>query len=125
MLVSLAELVASRLQPTGFKLLFDVIASQPAPLRIKELGYAFGVREAGLSKFDARVVLEYAGLLAAKLSRGLVSARSVYFILAGVGSARTISYVRATSSISVARSADDKSVISTSAGRRGARMTQG
>ena len=76
--------VAGRLEPAGFKILFDIIASQQAPLRIKELPYAFQAREAGESKLDGRVALEYLGLVAAKLSGDLISPRMVFFGLVGL-----------------------------------------
>jgi dolichol-phosphate mannosyltransferase len=76
--------VAGQLEPTGFKILFDIIASQPKPLRVKELPYAFAAREAGESKLDNRVALEYLGLVASKLSRGLISPRIIFFGLVGV-----------------------------------------
>ena len=76
--------VAASLEPTGFKILFDIIASQPQPLRVKELPYAFAAREAGESKLDNRVALEYLGLVASKLSRGLISPRIIFFGLVGV-----------------------------------------
>ena len=75
--------VASRLQPSGFKILFDIIASQPAPLRVEELPYAFQAREAGESKMGGRVALEYLGLVLAKLSGDLISPRLVFFGLVG------------------------------------------
>jgi dolichol-phosphate mannosyltransferase len=75
--------VADKLEPGGFKVLFDLIASQPAPLRIRELPYAFQAREAGESKLDGRVVLEYLGLVAAKLSGDLISPRMIFFALVG------------------------------------------
>jgi len=80
----MVDRVADRLEPSGFKILFDLIASQPAPLRIAELPYAFQVREAGESKMDGRVVLEYFGLVAAKLSGDLISPRMVFFALVGL-----------------------------------------
>ncbi len=76
--------VADQLEPSGFKILFDIIASQPEPLRVKELPYAFAAREGGVSKLDNRVALEYLGLVASKLSRGLVSPRIIFFGLVGV-----------------------------------------
>jgi dolichol-phosphate mannosyltransferase len=76
--------VAARLEPTGFKILFDIIASQPEPLRVRELPYAFAAREAGESKLDNRVALEYLGLVASKLSRGLISPRIIFFGLVGL-----------------------------------------
>jgi dolichol-phosphate mannosyltransferase len=76
--------VAGRLEPSGFKILFDIIASQEEPLRVKELPYAFQAREAGESKLDGRVALEYLGLVAAKLSGDLISPRMVFFGLVGL-----------------------------------------
>src|SRR5579872_1959454 len=76
--------VADQLEPAGFKILFDIIASQSEPLRVKELPYAFAAREAGESKLDNRVALEYLGLVASKLSRGLFSPRIIFFGLVGV-----------------------------------------
>src|SRR5579864_2459818 len=76
--------VAGRLEPTGFKILFDIIASQPRPMRVKELPYAFQAREAGESKLDGRVVLEYLGLVTAKLSGDRISPRMVFFGLVGL-----------------------------------------
>jgi dolichol-phosphate mannosyltransferase len=76
--------VADQLEPSGFKILFDIIASQPQPLRVKELPYAFAAREAGVSKLDNRVALEYLGLVASKLSRGLFSPRIIFFGLVGL-----------------------------------------
>ncbi|MEJ0064062.1 MAG: hypothetical protein WDM85_00510 [Caulobacteraceae bacterium] len=70
--------VADQLEPSGFKILFDIIASQPEPLRVQELPYAFAAREAGVSKLDNRVALEYLGLVASKLSRGLFSPRIIF-----------------------------------------------
>ena len=80
----LVDRVASRLEPSGFKILFDLIASQPTPIRIAELPYAFQARQAGESKMDGRVVLEYFGLVAAKLSGDAISPRMVFFALVGV-----------------------------------------
>jgi len=76
--------VADQLEPSGFKILFDIIASQTEPLRVKELPYAFAAREAGESKLDNRVALEYLGLVASKLSRGLFSPRIIFFGLVGL-----------------------------------------
>ncbi len=78
------EQVADRLEPAGFKILFDLIASQPAQLRVAELPYAFQARQAGESKLDSRVVLEYLGLVVAKLSGGLISPALVFFVLVGL-----------------------------------------
>lgn len=77
------ERIAPRLSTEGFKILFDIIASQPAPLRIIELPYAFRARRMGESKLDRRVVLEYLGLILAKLTYNRVSVRALMFGLVG------------------------------------------
>jgi len=77
------EAVAPRLSREGFKILFDIIASQPAPLRILELPYAFSRRQSGESKLDRRVVVEYLGLLLARLSGNLIPPRALMFGLVG------------------------------------------
>jgi dolichol-phosphate mannosyltransferase len=77
------DAVAEKLEPAGFKILFDILASQPRPLRVKELPYAFQPRQAGESKLDGRVVLEYFGLVASKLTGGWLSPNFLFFSLAG------------------------------------------
>lgn len=79
----LVEAVAPRLSSAGFKVLFDIIASSPRPLRILEMPYKFGDRADGASKMDRRVVIDYLGLLAAKLSNGVISPRMLMFLLVG------------------------------------------
>jgi dolichol-phosphate mannosyltransferase len=74
---------AARLEPTGFKILFDILASARTPLRVTELPYAFQARAAGQSKLDGRVALEYLGLVAARLTGDLVSPRFIFFALTG------------------------------------------
>jgi dolichol-phosphate mannosyltransferase len=78
------ENVAHRLTTVGFKVLFDIIASQPRPLTIVELPYVFRERVAGGSKLDRRMVIDYLGLLLNKLTRGLIPTRAVMFGLVGV-----------------------------------------
>ncbi|MBN9021966.1 MAG: polyprenol monophosphomannose synthase, partial [Rhizobiales bacterium] len=77
------EAVAPRLSDQGFKILLDILASSPEPLRIKEIPYVFKPRLHGESKLDAAVVLEYLGLVVAKLSGDLVSIRFLMFALVG------------------------------------------
>ncbi len=79
----LVDRVAPRLATEGFKILFDLIASQPQALRIVELPYSFREREAGGSKLDKRVVVDYLGLLLSKLSGGVVPTRALMFGLVG------------------------------------------
>ena len=79
----LVETVAPRLSTDGFKVLFDIIASQTTPPRILEMSYAFREREAGTSKLDNRVVVDYAGLVLSKLTRDVVSVRALLFAFVG------------------------------------------
>lgn len=77
------EAAAPRLSTEGFKVLFDIIASSARPLKILELPYRFGERIQGRSKMDRRAVLDYLGLLIAKLSHDLISPRMLGFLLVG------------------------------------------
>jgi dolichol-phosphate mannosyltransferase len=77
------EAVAPHLSGQGFKILFDIIASQPRPLKIVELPYAFTERAAGESKLDLRIVVEYLGLILTKATGNLVPPRALLFGLVG------------------------------------------
>jgi dolichol-phosphate mannosyltransferase len=79
----LVENVAPMLATSGFKVLFDILASQKTPPRYLELPYEFRARVAGDSKLDEGVVVQYLGLLIAKLSRDLISPRFIMFALVG------------------------------------------
>ena len=80
---SVIEEAAPRLSLQGFKVLFDLIASQPRPLRIVELPYVFRERLSGTSKLDRRIVVDYLGLLLARLSGGFLPPRALLFGLVG------------------------------------------
>ena len=75
--------VAPKLSVQGFKILFDLIASRTAPMRILELPYSFHAREAGESKLDAMAVTDYLGLVLSKLSGNLVPPRALLFFVVG------------------------------------------
>ena len=77
------EAVAPTLATAGFKVLFDILASQKTPPRYLEMPYEFRARVAGDSKLDNGVVVQYLGLLVAKLSRDLISPRFIMFGLVG------------------------------------------
>jgi dolichol-phosphate mannosyltransferase len=77
------DLVAPHLATSGFKILADIIASTPMPLRIAEIGYTFRERVAGHSKLDAKVALDLVALLINKLTQGLIPIRFVEFALVG------------------------------------------
>jgi dolichol-phosphate mannosyltransferase len=74
------------LSAIGFKILIDLLASAPQPLRVKELPFEFRVRHSGESKFDSLIAWEYAVLLADKLFGHVVPVRFVLFsIMGGAG----------------------------------------
>jgi dolichol-phosphate mannosyltransferase len=79
----LIDQVAGKLSPSGFKVLFDLLASQPEAPKCLELSYEFRDRRSGESKLDNGVVAQYLSLLASKLSRDLISPRAVMFGLVG------------------------------------------
>ena len=67
----------------GFKILLDLFASSPRPLRFKELPYEFRSRQAGESKLDSRAKWDYGMLLLDKLVGHLIPVRFIAFILVG------------------------------------------
>lgn len=67
----------------GYKLLVDLFASAPRPLRVVELPYTFRSRVAGDSKLDSKVVLDYLALLADKLVGRFVPVRFLAFSAVG------------------------------------------
>jgi dolichol-phosphate mannosyltransferase len=67
------------LSQQGFKILLDLFASAPQPLRFAELPYEFRSRVHGESKLDAMVVWEYGMLLADKWFGRLIPPRLVLF----------------------------------------------
>jgi dolichol-phosphate mannosyltransferase len=80
------EAAARHLSREGFKILFDLFASSPKPLRFLELPYEFRCREHGESKLDAQVALDFVKLLINKLTRGAVPSSFVLFgFVGGVG----------------------------------------
>jgi dolichol-phosphate mannosyltransferase len=72
-----------RLSNIGFKILFDIIASAPRPLQVREIPFHFRERHAGASKFDALIGWEYLMLLADKMFGHVVPVRFVLFALIG------------------------------------------
>jgi dolichol-phosphate mannosyltransferase len=77
------ELLAPGLSIHGFKILLDIIATARGELRIVELPYTFGARLHGDSKLDASIMLDFIGLVLAKLTRNALSPRFVLFALVG------------------------------------------
>jgi len=78
------EPLAASLSPDGFKILLDIVMRARGTLRVAEEPYSFGPRVYGKSKLDARVVLEYLGLLLSRASRDAVTPRFLSHALVGV-----------------------------------------
>jgi dolichol-phosphate mannosyltransferase len=70
---------APNLSSIGYKILLDLVASHPRPLRVAEVGYTFGVRTSGASKLDQMVALEYIELLLDKTIGRFVPVKLVQF----------------------------------------------
>jgi dolichol-phosphate mannosyltransferase len=77
------ETIAPRLSTQGFKLLLDIVMTAKAPLRIAELPYTFNARQRGESKLDARVAIDFLGLVLSKATGDLLSTRFLYFATVG------------------------------------------
>jgi dolichol-phosphate mannosyltransferase len=72
-----------RLSAIGFKILADLFASSPTPLRFEELPYRFSLRRAGESKLDSLSAWDYAMLLLDKLVGRFVPVRFLAFSIVG------------------------------------------
>ena len=68
----------------GFKILLDLVASSPTPVRFAEVPFTFRTRQLGTSKLDINVGLEYLYLVADKLIGEWVPIRFVLFCLVGM-----------------------------------------
>ena len=77
------EALAPRLSTQGFKILMDILASTPTPLRTSEIPFRFRARQNGVSKLDNLVAVEYLGLLLAKSTGDVFSLRFLLFSLIG------------------------------------------
>ena len=74
------------LSQLGFKILLDLFASAPRPLRFAELPYHFRRREHGESKLDSMAAWEYGMLLADKLFGHIIPPRFLLFgVVGGLG----------------------------------------
>src|SRR5215813_1696441 len=71
------------LSAVGFKILLDLFASSPEPLRFRELPFHFRARKAGESKLDSQVAWEYLLLLLDKLVGHIVPIRFLAFSVVG------------------------------------------
>jgi dolichol-phosphate mannosyltransferase len=76
--------IVRRLSGEGYKILLDLLASAPEPLRLVEVPYTFRERTAGKSKVDSAVIWEYLLLIADKKFGRIVPARFILFSLVGL-----------------------------------------
>jgi dolichol-phosphate mannosyltransferase len=75
---------APKLSNVGYKVLLDLVASSPRPLKVAEVGYTFGTRRSGESKLDEMVALEYIELLLDKTIGRFVPVKLVQFGAVGM-----------------------------------------
>ncbi len=71
------------LSGVGYKILLDLFATYPRPLRFVELPYRFRPRQAGESKLDEAVLWEYLLMLIQKWIGPMIPARFIAFSLIG------------------------------------------
>ena len=71
------------LSSIGFKILLDIAASAPTPLRVAEVPYTFRTRQHGESKLDSLVLWEYLQLILDKAFGRYIPARFMSFALVG------------------------------------------
>ena len=87
---------APNLSNVGYKILLDLVASSPRPLKVAEVGYTFGTRQSGASKLDEMVALEYVELLLDKTIGRFIPVKLVQFGaigMVGVGVHLALLYV--------------------------------
>ncbi len=80
---TLFEEAAGRMSALGFKVLFDLVTSVDRSINIIELPYKFRQRQAGSSKLDTQVLLEYLELLLNKTMGQYMPARFLIFAMVG------------------------------------------
>ena len=78
------NLLIPKLQPNGFKILADIVASSKGSLFIEEIGYDFKKRHSGESKMNLKVALELISLILSHLSYGFLSVRFILFAMVGL-----------------------------------------
>ncbi len=77
------ENAVHELSAIGFKIMADLFASSPRPLRFVELPYRFRARHSGESKLDAVSAWDYGMLLLDKLIGHVIPVRFVAFSIVG------------------------------------------
>jgi dolichol-phosphate mannosyltransferase len=76
--------VVRRTTGVGFKILLDLVASSPRPVRVAEVPYVFQARSHGTSKLDINVAVEYLYLIFDKLVGAWLPIRFVVFCVVGL-----------------------------------------
>jgi dolichol-phosphate mannosyltransferase len=71
------------LSAIGYKILLDILASSPTALKVAEIPYTFRTREAGESKIGARVIADYAEMIADKTIGRYIPVRLLKFLMVG------------------------------------------
>ena len=77
------EDIAPKIAREGFKILLDIVASSPEPLKTVEVPFTFRERQAGESKLDSLVTAEYLGLIVSKCTGGVLPVRFLMFATVG------------------------------------------
>ena len=80
---ALLRSVRAGMSGVGFKILLDLFASAPTPLRFVEVPYSFRPRHSGESKLDSNVAWEYLLMLLDRWFGGMVPIRFIAFSLVG------------------------------------------
>ncbi len=75
--------VVRDLQGGGFKILVDLLATCPRPVRLAEIGYTFGVRRHGESKLDVVVGIEYLSFILNKRLGAVLPVQLTLYVLVG------------------------------------------
>jgi dolichol-phosphate mannosyltransferase len=79
----LLRCVRAGVSGVGFKILLDLFATSPTPLRFREVPYTFRNRHSGESKLDTNVAWEYFMMLLDRLFGRAVPIRFIAFSLVG------------------------------------------
>ena len=79
----LVRCVRAGVSGVGFKILLDLFATAPEPLRFKELPYGFRTRHSGQSKLDTNVAWEFFVMLLDRFLGRVVPIRFIAFSIVG------------------------------------------
>ncbi|MDG6078498.1 glycosyltransferase family 2 protein [Erythrobacter litoralis] len=81
-----ARSLAPKLSAIGFKILLDLLATSPAPLRVKDIPMNFSARRSGESKLDRAIALDFlAGLYDKSFGRFIPTRFALFGTVGGLG----------------------------------------